>query len=299
MEIPDEHYKKVLDNLYDGIFFINKDRNIIYWNKGAEEHTGYRPEEVTGKNCWDNILMHVDERGEKLSDASCPIFRSVADGCLREVNVYFRHKEGHMIPISMRIAPMKDANDQIVVAVEIINESSPKYLMQQKMEELKNLTLLDPLTELGNRRHIDMVLRGRAEELRRYEREFGVLFIDIDYFKSINDTYGHDVGDRVLKMVSRTVLNSLRSFDFVGRWGGEEFVAVLVNVDEEQLYLVAERLRLLVEQSSLSIDSQMVRATVSIGAALAQKGESIESLIKRADQLMYSSKFNGRNCVSA
>ncbi|RJQ46620.1 MAG: GGDEF domain-containing protein [Nitrospiraceae bacterium] len=298
MDLNEDYYKKVLDNLYDGIYFIDQGMKIIYWNKGAENHTGYTHADVIGKNCWKNILMCVNEEGIKLCSGSCPISQTAADGCLREVDVYIHHKEGHLIPVSMRIAPIRDLAMQVVVAVEIYNESSPKFTLHQKIEELKKLTLVDPLTELGNRQYIEINLKGKLEELKRYDWSVGVLFIDIDNFKEINDNYGHNTGDQALKIVGRTMLNTLRTFDIIGRWGGEEFVAVIVNVDDEKLATVAERLRRLVERSGISRNSDRLGVTVSIGGTLARKDDTIDTVIKRADKLMYKSKASGRNCIS-
>jgi diguanylate cyclase (GGDEF)-like protein len=198
----------------------------------------------------------------------------------------------------MRIAQIHDQNDQIVVAVEIYNENSPRFRLHREIEELRSLALIDPLTESGNRRYIAMNLRGKLDELDRYGLSFGVLFIDIDHFKKVNDNYGHDTGDKILKMVSRTISNSLRSYDIFGRWGGEEFVVILTNVNEEQLYPISDKLRLLVEHSSILIGSDIVRMTVSIGATLAERNDDVNTLIKRADELMYKSKVSGRNCIS-
>jgi diguanylate cyclase (GGDEF)-like protein/PAS domain S-box-containing protein len=297
VQLSDEYYKKVLDNLYDGIYFIDRDLRIIYWNQGAEKLTGYNQSEVMFRHCYD-LLMHTNEGGEKLCDGMCPVTGTITDGRLKEVDVYFHHREGHLVRASMRIAPIRDLNEQIVVAVEIYNENSPRFALHRQVEELKRLTLYDSLTELGNRAFIESTLKGRLEEMERYGWKFGLLFIDIDHFKEINDRFGHDTGDRVLKTVSRTMANSLRSFDIVGRWGGEEFVAIVVNVDEEKLYSVANRLRVLVQQSGIPTEAGIVRATVSIGGTLAQDGDTIETIIRRADQSMYNSKRNGRNCVS-
>ena len=159
------------------------------------------------------------------------------------------------------------------------------------------MALLDPLTELGNRRYIEMNLKARLEEMHRYGWPFGVLFIDVDRFKEVNDRYGHDIGDRVLKMVGKTMVNNLRSFDFLGRWGGEEFIAILANVNGDHLHSVANRCRLLVEQSSISIRDKDIRVTVSIGASPARLHDTVEMLVRRADRLMYGSKTSGRNCV--
>jgi diguanylate cyclase (GGDEF)-like protein/PAS domain S-box-containing protein len=297
MLLSNDYYKKVLDNLYDGIYLLDENRNIIYWNAGAEKHTGFKRSEVINQ-CCDNVLKHVDGEGVPLCGNLCPVSQTIEDGRLREVEVYIRHKEGHRVPVSMRIAPIKGTDNQVAVAVEIYNDNSPKYTLHRMVEELKTQALVDPLLELGNRRYLEANIRGRLEELGRYGWQFGILFADIDHFKDINDRYGHETGDKVLKMVSKSMSNSLRTFDMVGRWGGEEFVIIVVNVQEEQLHAVANRLRMLVEQSSITIDEETIRATVSIGAAVALPSDDVETLVRRADNLMYVSKNSGRNCIT-
>ena len=134
--------------------------------------------------------------------------------------------------------------------------------------------------------------------MMRYGWQFGVIMMDIDRFKVVNDRYGHDIGDDALKMVARTLLNSTRSSDFVGRWGGEEFIAILSNSSAVRLRKTAERYRMLVEQSSLPVPSGPIRLTISAGCTLAVPGDTPETLIKRADKLMYQSKARGRNVVT-
>ncbi|MGE5894672.1 MAG: GGDEF domain-containing protein [bacterium] len=297
MQLSGDYYQRVLDNLYDGIYFVDQDKTIIYWNAGAERHTGYTRAEVMGRHCWEN-LMHVNEQGVRLCDGMCPLSQTIADGRLREVDVYIHHKEGHRVPVSLRIAPIHDSKGQIAIAVEIVSENSPKLTLRQKLEELQGLALLDPLTKLGNRRYIETSLLGRLEAMSRYGWPFGILFIDIDHFKNINDNYGHEMGDRVLNMVGKTMSNTLRSFDLLGRWGGEEFIAILMNVNNDQLCSIANRYRSLVEQSSISVGTDLVRVTVSIGATLAESTDTVGSLVGRADRLMYQSKKSGRNHIS-
>lgn len=117
-------------------------------------------------------------------------------------------------------------------------------------------------------------------------------------FKSINDRFGHKVGDIALKMVARTLANAMRSCDFLARWGGEEFVAVLPNQHRPQLETFAERLRALVERSSATVSSGALVVTISVGATVAQKAENVDNAVKRADELMYESKEAGRNRVT-
>lgn len=294
-----DFYREILDNLYDGIFFVDKEGCITYWNKGATNLTGYNSADVQGRNYCD-IFKPLDKQGKHLCENdTCPIRRVFDISTLTEVEAYICHKEGHLLPISIRIAPVREVSKQYVVAVEIHSSSSPRYAMRQRLEELQELAMHDLLTGIANRRYVEINISARLEELRRYGFDFSILFIDADHFKSVNDKYGHSVGDRILKMISATVANSLRSFDIIGRWGGEEFVVLLVNTRREDLYKLADRLRRLVENSALTLDSgETLQVTVSIGATGAQRGDTVESLIDRADRLMFKSKRRGRNQVS-
>ncbi|HEY6837143.1 MAG TPA: diguanylate cyclase, partial [Geobacteraceae bacterium] len=215
-------YKKVIDTLYDGIYFVDEGRRITFWTSGTENLTGYAAHEAVGKECR-SIFCHVDELGKKLCGELCPISQTLADGRMRETELYFHHREGHLVPASLRVAPVKDADGEVVVAVEMCSDNSPRYEVRQRLEQLSKQALYDPLTGLANRRYVDIKLLGRLEEMNRYGWPFGVLFIDVDHFKRVNDTYGHDIGDKVLVMVGKTLLNTLRPFDTLGRWGGEEF----------------------------------------------------------------------------
>ncbi|MBZ5555111.1 MAG: GGDEF domain-containing protein [Acidobacteriia bacterium] len=291
-------FKDLMDNLYDGVYFVDSGRKITYWNRGAERITGYSKAEVVGGRCADNMLRHVDDAGNLLCLAGCPLAKTIQDGEVREAEIYLHHKMGHRIPVQVRVTPLRDEDGKIVGAIEVFSENSSRVSANQRILELEKVAFLDPLTGVGNRRYTEMILEGRLNELHRYGWPFAVLFFDIDNFKQVNDTHGHDVGDQVLKVVSRTLLANLRSFDFIGRWGGEEFFGIVVNVDEEQLLQIANKFRFLVEHSSIPIGKKTLRVTVSIGATLARREDTLVTLVKRADELLYKSKTAGRNRIS-
>ena len=202
------------------------------------------------------------------------------------------------MPVRIRVAPILDVDGRIIGAVEVFSENSSRENLRQRIDLLEKLTGLDPLTQLSNRRRLEEEIQARLAESQRYGLTFGILFADIDRFKRVNDNYGHTTGDQVLKMVGHTMLNALRPFDIVGRWGGEEFLAVVVNVDLETLTTVAERMRALVTQSRLNHDSENITVSVSVGATLVLPGDDADSLVKRADEGMYRSKAGGRNQVT-
>jgi len=126
----------------------------------------------------------------------------------------------------------------------------------------------------------------------------GVLFIDADHFKDVNDTFGHKTGDAVLRMVAKSTASGLRSADIPFRWGGEEFLVLLPGADEVGLYTTAERIRTLIENSWIQEGEAQARVTVSIGATMALPTETADDLVDRADRLMYASKNGGRNRVT-
>jgi diguanylate cyclase (GGDEF)-like protein/PAS domain S-box-containing protein len=287
--------RNLLDILFEGVYFVDQDRRVTYWSKGAERITGYQEQEVLGRRCRDSILMHVDERGKDACGLSCLIEDTIRDGGQRHADLYLLHKDGHRIPVSIRVAPIAETGGRIVGAMEVFRDNLTGESTARLIQDLRDMALLDPTTELGNRRYLEMHLEARLKEMDRYGWSFGVLFADIDFFKNVNDTYGHDVGDRVLRMVGRTLQNSVRSFDIVGRWGGEEFLAIIANVNEDHLSSIASKLCHLVGKSSFVEGKDTIRVTVSIGATLVRPDDTAEMLVKRADRFMYRSKAAGRN----
>lgn len=200
--------------------------------------------------------------------------------------------------MQIRVAPIRDSENRIAGAVETFSEISSKGAIAQRMEDLQKMALYDTLTNLANRRFLQMKIESRLNELERYGWPFGVVFIDIDHFKEINDTYGHKSGDRVLQVVANTLANNIRAFDVAGRWGGEEFLVIVVNVNRETLFSIADKLRILVKRSSVSAGPEIIRVTISLGATLANPSDTVDTLVARADQFMYRSKSFGRNRVS-
>ncbi|MDX9973667.1 MAG: sensor domain-containing diguanylate cyclase [FCB group bacterium] len=291
-------FKSLLDNLHEGVYYVDCTRQIQYWNKGAERISGFTAEEVVGKHCFDNVLIHVDGQGNSLCHGKSPLAATVEDGVERQTRVYLHHKDGHRVPVSVSIAPIRDANGKIVGGIEAFHDDTSVMSVLKQLEDLRQTADLCALTGTANRDYITRVLLQRLTELKERNETLAVLFIDVDHFKSVNDRFGHAVGDVVLKMVARTLLGAMRSYDCLGRWGGEEFVAVMPALKPIHLAETGERLRMLVETSSASITNGMACTTVSIGACMAWPEDTLTTLVARADQLMYESKNGGRNRVT-
>lgn len=291
-------YKEIIDNLYDGVYFVDRDRVITYWNKGAERITGYPASRTVGRACRDNLLNHVTANGVQLCMSNCPLAAVMEDGNPREAEVFLHHADGHRLPVVVRATALRDSAGKIIGAIESFSNNSSLVNARRRLSELSQIARTDVLTRIGNRTHIEGHLRAVLAEFEGTQSMAGMLFLDIDRFKKVNDTHGHDVGDKVLCMVVNTIQHALRATDTIGRWGGEEFVALLHGIfDDKALFKTAEKVRTLIEASRLDLEGQSLKVTVSIGATRPYSNDTPESIIRRADELMYRSKQAGGNRV--
>jgi diguanylate cyclase (GGDEF)-like protein len=243
--------------------------------------------------------MHVNDLGKSLCMDLCPLAKSISDSLTRQADVFLRHREGHRIAIRVYTFPLKNELGEIIGGIEMFSDISAMTAMQLKARELEKMAFFDTLTKLPNRNHILAELESMVMEYQRYHVPFGVLFLDIDHFKKFNDTYGHEAGDQLLKIVAATLRSSSRPFDVFGRWGGEEIVGVIRNVSHESLIAIGNRYRLLIEKSNAVIKGKSMGVSVSIGATMIRPDDSVETIINRADILMYQSKKNGRNMLTS
>lgn len=298
MVIDAVRYKEIVDNLYDGVYIVDRDRVITYWNTGAERLTGYGADEVIGRSCRDNLLNHVTPDGALLCQASCPLLATMADGSPREADVFLHHAEGHRVPVLVRCAPLRDERGEVIGAVETFTRDVGLKSVRRELRALRRTVLTDALTGVGNRTLLDGRLQAVIAEYAKRPGGAAVMMVDIDHFKVVNDTHGHQVGDRVLRMVAASLQQSLRSTDALGRWGGEEFMAILHDVDDAALANVGDKLRRMVSWSRLDLDHGSVQVTVSVGATLVRPDDTHESLVERADAALYQSKRAGRDRVT-
>ena len=292
-------YKEILNSLQDGIYYLDRNRIITYWNRGAEQITGYTAEQVIGKSCRNNILNHVNEQGRVLCNEHCPMAATMQDGVPREEYVFLHHAEGHRVPVQIRSTAIRDEGGNIVGSVETFSKGVSPENIERRIRKLQQTALLDPLTAIGNRRHVESRLKVSIVNFQESQLPFGLLFCDIDHFKNLNDTFGHNLGDKVLRMIAQTLRANIRDTDTMGRWGGEEFVVILQDVDVESLLMIGEKLLNLVRESHLTLpNNHILSATISIGGTLVRKSDTTASIVDRADRLMYQSKANGRNHVT-
>ncbi len=171
------------------------------------------------------------------------------------------------------------------------------YLINKAASALRDMASTDPLTQLKNRRAISEVVHREESRVKRGQPYLSFILCDLDHFKQINDTMGHEVGDKVLQKASEALLSGVRDVDFVARWGGEEFLVVLPDTDTEGARLVAERLRQKVAEATCEHQGKTFHVTTTVGVATLLPGETAEQSIARADTALYDGKRGGRNRV--
>ena len=290
-------HEEILEHLRDGVYFVDLERRITYWNQGAEQISGHKKGKVVGSLCKENILMHENCDGEMICESECPLAKTMFDGQPRELEIFMRHSAGYRVPVHVRATPLYDNEKNIIGAVEIFSENTTRLGNNATLDKLKQLALDDHLTGIGNRRFLEISLASSLNKLQTTGELFGVIFIDVDYFKNVNDGHGHTMGDLALKSIAKTMLAGSRGLDVVGRWGGDEFMLIANNIDAPVLTEIAKRIHAKVEKECCLDMRDKFQISVSVGATMAHTDDSIESLFKRVDKLLYQVKSSGRNNV--
>jgi diguanylate cyclase (GGDEF)-like protein/PAS domain S-box-containing protein len=266
---------------------------VIEWNPSIGRIFGSTADVIVGQPLLSRVSVHLEEL------TSSPNFSDVRNVIAKvgwcRVDASWKKGGGQEMWGDCVIAPVFEPDGTTSGYVAVIRDVSVEHINTQ---ELIDAALTDPLTGLHNRRGLE----GRAEAL--HFRPGGVpvtqvwIMVDIDHFKRVNDTHGHEAGDEVLKAVAEALRSTARGADLVARFGGEEFVLVLPDTSAELAVRIAERLRLAIEALSTEVDGQVIRVTASFGVAQRAAQDSQLEVLERADAALYSSKKDGRNRVT-
>jgi len=299
-DLPADLFKRLLDESRDGIYFVDTDRTIRYWNKGAELIMGYPANEVLGKPCYRDIMCHIDPDGRRTCEGSCPLdiaMHSESTGIRR---LYLKNKQGKRIPVDVIGTPIRDQhNGKLIGAVEIFRDATIYEEQEKSSQIIAKLAATDPLTGLLNRRQLELELGLEVSRTQRLKLPLSVLYGDLDNFKRVNDQHGHACGDQLLKSVVTAFKAGTRPYDRLSRFGGDEFVLLLPETQLQLGVEIAERLRRAVAGIDLACDDPRSggRPSISFGLAELSPGETSEQLINRADQALVKAKKSGRNAV--
>lgn len=244
--------------------------------------TGYNFGELQGKK--HNLLGHPDTENGVYDN----LWGTIKNGKIWRGEIRNRKKSGEDYWLNMVITPQFDNDGDIIGYTEISQDITSR-------KEIETLSITDPLTQLFNRRKIDEILDTEMTRFNRHQQLFSVILLDLDHFKQVNDTYGHQIGDHVLTETATILLKDTRKVDYTGRWGGEEFLLILAGTDLAGATVIAEKLRHIISEHDFQPVTQL---TASLGVAQCHSNEPLAKLISRVDSALYKAKEEGRDRVS-
>jgi len=292
MFIDDSKLVKILDSISSGVYALNNRRNILFWNKKAEEITGFTEEEVLGKSCKDNILEHINEAGRNLCQHGCPVSTTLADGRERETKVYLHHKEGHRIPVSVKVFPVYDDKNMIEGAIEIFDDMREKEKFLKEIEKYKNIVYIDNLTGIPNRKYLEDNTNRILKESQKFNYDSGVLLIEVQNIPKINKEYGNEIGDRVIKMIGMNLHSNTRNSDITGRLEGNKFLSILRFVNRDHIKLIAEKYIKTAESCFIMKGEKKITTSIKIIGTQVKKDDTKETIDKRLFETLNNTDKN-------
>ena len=281
-----------------GIFQVDGDDKYTFVNPSWESITGCTLTKALGTNWWE--VIHPDDQNLVFN------YWAQAEGEGIELSVDCRIITGKKKVRWVRLQTnflFDDSGKSIFGSIEDITTKKASEVQREKLitelteikKELEVSSRTDPLTNLLNRRGMEEKLLSEKDRFERSDKSFSLILCDIDFFKKVNDEYGHDAGDHILTQVARNIEKYSRKQDVVCRWGGEEFLLMLPETELEGAVALAEKLRRQVEEDVQIFKSQKIYITLSLGIACMEKGQEVDECIKKADLRLYAAKEGGRN----
>lgn len=272
--------------------------NKVYCNEGKIKAIGYTRAELGGEI---GYQFFTDKLHPKDYDRVMENMRRhlLGESSVYEVEYRIQAKDGSYKWFYDRgkITQRSSQGEPLMLAgivFDITRQKEMELQLKEANEKLKNLAIKDELTETLNKRMITKKIEHEILKSKRYNSPLSVIMFDIDHFKKVNDEYGHQVGDEVLKAISYKVKERIRQTDYLGRWGGEEFIIALPNTAKEEALVLAENLRKIIEKTQIE---EGVSVTASFGVVAAAKEDNVHTVFTKVDELMYEAKNQGRNKV--
>jgi diguanylate cyclase (GGDEF)-like protein/PAS domain S-box-containing protein len=284
----------LLNSAGEGIYGVDLEGKCTFINPAAIAALGFSRQEVVGRNQHE-LFHHHRTDGAHYLEADCPVFATLRDGIRRQVEDSFVRKSGEVFPVQMTVTPIHEGGH--LVGVEVVFQDIAR---RKAMEaELLRLATTDALTGVANRRRFLEYTESELARVKRFSETSFLLMLDLDNFKSVNDIWGHSVGDAALRHFADLCRLRVRQADFFGRLGGEEFAIVLSRTDREGALQFAEALRRSIAESPVPSAKGPVPLTVSIGIAeFRDSDETSDNILVRADVALYRAKAAGRNSVA-
>lgn len=269
------------------LMIVNKDRIMVKLNQKFAELFGYEKEELLGRQ---TIMLTPNE---KMFEDYAAYFQITKDRKNRGKEFQYKKKDGTLFWVKLEGNPIYEKDDEILILWTFMDVTQEVVYR----EELKRLVSIDPMTELYNRRYFYDVAGHIIDIAKRDKTDVSILMIDIDDFKKINDSFGHQIGDEVIISLSHSLKILTRKSDIICRFGGEEFLILLPNTTEKGAYSLAELIRKTVLNIHRKVSNSKLKFTVSIGVFQVELQKNLDYSIDLADKALYRAKKSGKNKI--
>jgi len=293
---PSLFEKKLIDNMHDGVVFVDGASKILLWNTGAERLTGVSSVAACGRQLLPSLVDMYNSQHYRIPDDECPVEQAIASGVQWMGRVSIMGRQGHPIHVDLHVIPVRRSDGAIQGATVLLHDVSSETSLEEKCQALHAQVAKDPMTQVANRAEFDRMLNSFVAAHQESKRPCSLIMADIDFFKAINDSYGHMAGDEAIITFASLLKSLCRSGDLVARYGGEEFAILCADCTNSSASIKAEMLRKAlaeVEHSSLGNRS----LTASFGVTELQPGDTPETMLRRADRALLMAKDQGRNQV--
>jgi diguanylate cyclase (GGDEF)-like protein/putative nucleotidyltransferase with HDIG domain/PAS domain S-box-containing protein len=288
--------ERLVEQMDDATIFLDAALRVIRWNPGAERLTGLSAESAYLRN-WTPTLLHLrNENGCVIHDEQCPMAYALTTRTAWAGRVNLRNAEGHIISVKAQASPVMSEDGTPQGLVVLLHDASHEASLQEHCQNLRDIATRDPLTQLANRAEFDHLFDVFVTSHTESKKSCSLIITDIDLFKQVNDVYGHQAGDEVIRAFAAVLKGSCRSGDLVARYGGEEFVMLCADCDSATVFRRADQLRTAFARTQHeSMGGKKV--TASFGVTEMQPGDTPDTMLRRADRALLVAKEEGRNKV--
>jgi diguanylate cyclase (GGDEF)-like protein len=288
--------QKLLDSMYDGVVFVDNQARICMWSKGAERMTGVSGNAATGRVLAPSLLDMCNQGSRRIPDDACPVAKCIRTNAQLRQRLFVLGRQGEHVAIDLHAIPVQALDGSVQGATVLLHDAQPEASLEEKCEALHAEVTKDPLTKVANRAEFDRMQALFIEAHQQAGLPFSLIMTDIDHFKSVNDTYGHQAGDEAIITLANLLTSMCRSGDLVARYGGEEFSVLCADCSNADAVRRAEEIRKkLSETPHVCLGNK--RITASFGVTELQAGDTSETMLRRADRALLMAKEQGRNQV--
>jgi diguanylate cyclase (GGDEF)-like protein/PAS domain S-box-containing protein len=293
---PSLFEKKLIDNMHDGVVFVDSQSTILLWNTGVERLTGVSSAAACGRTLLPNLMDMCNGREQRITNDDCPVAHAIATGVQWLGRVSVMGRQGRHVAVDLHAIPVRSHDGAIHGATVLLHDVSSETSLEEKCQALHAQVAKDPMTQVANRAEFDRMLNNFVAAHQESNLPCSLIMSDLDHFKAINDTHGHQAGDTAIITFASLLKSMCRSGDLVARYGGEEFAILCADCTNASAARKAETIRqalAAVKHGSLGNAS----FTASFGVTELQTGDTPETMLRRADRALLQAKDQGRNQV--